>query len=128
MDTAPDTDGNLACAFKRVLWRLIAIGHNRAELLMLEMQQERACAQVLVFLGAGIAVFGGLALVTITALIACAFASHLLLVLGILAGVYCLGAIFCYSKLSKLLQHWEAFTGTRQQFERDRECWEKQVT
>jgi uncharacterized membrane protein YqjE len=127
METPPDTDENLAGAVKRVLWRLMAVGRNRAELLMVEFQEERARALVVVFLGAGVAVFGILAMLTVTAVIACAFASHLLLTLGVLAACYGLSALLFYIKLSRMLSQWETFTGTREQFERDRECLEKKA-
>lgn len=125
MDTTHDTDANLAGAVKKVLWRLMAVGQNRAELLMVEMQEERARAQVVIFLGLGIAVFGLLATLTVTAVIACAFASHLLLALGVLAGVYGIATVLFYLKLSRMLSRWEGFTGTREQFEKDGECLKK---
>ncbi|MGH7980509.1 MAG: hypothetical protein ACREE6_14125, partial [Limisphaerales bacterium] len=74
MDTPPETDGNLAGAVKKILWRLVAVGHNRAELLMVEMQEEKVRAQKVLFLGAGTLAFGMMAVLTVTALIACAFA------------------------------------------------------
>jgi uncharacterized membrane protein YqjE len=122
MDTAPETDANLAGAVKKVLWRLMAVGQNRAELLMVEMQEERARALMMIFLGGSVAAFGLLATLTLTALIVCAFANHLLLVLGLLTAFYGIGAVFFYVKLSRMLSRWETFTVTREQFERDREC------
>jgi uncharacterized membrane protein YqjE len=127
METPPETDAHLAGAVKRILWRLMAIGQNRAELLMVEVHEERARAQMVIFLGIGMAIFAALAILTITAVIACTFADHLLLVLGILAAFYCIGSAFFYVKLSRMLRHWETFTGTREQFERDRECLEKKL-
>ena len=128
METPPDTDAHLAGAIKRLLWRVITVSHNRAELLMVEMQEEQARAQEVMFLAAGAAVFGMLATVTVTAVIACAFASHLLLALGILAAFYCIGALVFYVKLTRMLHRWERFTATREQFERDSECLEKRAT
>ncbi len=128
MDTPSESDVNLAGTVKKILWRLMAIGQNRVELLMVEMQEERARGQTIIILSAGVAVFGLLAVLTVTAVIACAFASHLLLALGILAGFYCIGAVFFYVKLSRMLQNWETFTSSREQFERDRECLGKEAT
>lgn len=105
----------------------MAIGQNRAELLMVEMQEERARALVVVLLGACVAAFGMLAALTLTALIVCAFASHLLLVLGVLTVVYGIGAALFCVKLSQILSHWDGFTATREQFERDREFLEKKA-
>lgn len=128
METPPDTDAHLAGAIKRFLWRLIAVGQNRAELLMVEIQEEQVRAQVIMFLAAGVSVFGLLATMTVTAVIACAFASHLLLALGILAAFYCIGALIFYAKLMRLLRRTDRFTATREQFEKDRECLEKRAT
>ena len=125
MERPPEAHGHLAGAVNRILRRLIKVGHNRAELLMVEMREERTRAQMVVFLGVGLAIFGILAILTVTALIACAFASHLVLALGVLAAFYCLGALFFYAKLSQMLTRWEAFMGTREQLERDSECLEK---
>ena len=61
---------------------------------MVEMQEERARAQAIVFLSAGVAVCGMLAVLMVTAVIACAFASHLLLALGLLAAFYLLARLF----------------------------------
>ena len=128
MDTPHETDANLAGAVKRVLWRLMAVGQNRVELLMVEMQEERACAQAAIFLGVGVTAFGMLATLTLTALIICAFANRLLLVLGVLTAFYAIAALCFYVKLSRMLSRWEALTGTREQFERDRECLERKHT
>jgi uncharacterized membrane protein YqjE len=125
MDTPPDTDAHLAGALKRMLWRLMAVGHNRAELLVVEALEERARAQMAIFLGAGLALFVALATLLVTAVIVCIFVAHLLLALGVLAAFYCIGAVFFYVKLSRMLRRWETFTETREQFERDRECLEK---
>ncbi|HEY1790285.1 MAG TPA: phage holin family protein [Verrucomicrobiae bacterium] len=127
MDLPPETDAHLAGAIKKILWRLMAVGHNRAELLMVEMHEERVRAQMVIFAGGAMAIFAALAILTVTALIACAFASHLLLTLGVLAAFYCIGAVFFYVMLSRMLRQWETFTGTREQFERDRECLEKKL-
>jgi len=128
METPPETDAHLAGAIRRLLWQVIAIGHNRAELLIVEMQEERARAQEMVFLAAGISVFGVLAILSLTAVVACACVSHLLLALGLLTAFYCLGALFFYLKLVRMLRHWDAFTATRAQIEKDRECLEKRAT
>jgi uncharacterized membrane protein YqjE len=125
METPPDTGLNLVGASKRVAWRLLAICHNRAELLMVEIQEERERARVIVFLASAMAVLGLLAGITITALIVCAAGSYRLLALGILAIIYIGGAVFFYFKLAGIQEHWESLSGTREQLEKDRECFEK---
>jgi uncharacterized membrane protein YqjE len=125
MENPPETDSNLAGAAKRVALRLLTIGHNRAELLMVEIQEERERARAIVFLASIIAVLGLLAGITITALIVCAAGNHALIALAILAVVYAGGAVFFYFKLMGLQEHWESLSGTREQLEKDRECFEK---
>src|SRR5580704_16296836 len=112
METPPETDPDLAGATKRVAWRLLAICHNRAELLMIEMQEERERARGIIILASAVAALGLLAGGTITALI-------------ILAVLYTGGAVFFYLKLTQLQKDWEPLSGTREQLEKDRECFEK---
>jgi|HubBroStandDraft_2_1064218.scaffolds.fasta_scaffold87525_2 uncharacterized membrane protein YqjE len=125
METPPETEADLAGATKRVAWRLLAICHNRAELLMVEMQEERERARAIIILASTIAVLGLLAGGTITALIVCAAGAHMLLALIILAILYTAGAVIFYLKLDNMKRDWEPLSGTREQLEKDRECFEK---
>jgi uncharacterized membrane protein YqjE len=122
METPPDTDTNLVEATKRFVWRLMTVFQNRSELLMVELQEERERLRTIIFLAAGIAVLGFLGGITLTAVIALAAgAEHALAALIILAAIYICGAMFFYIKLSRLLNDWESFSGTRDQLEKDRE-------
>lgn len=122
------SDSNLADATKRIACRLMAIGHNRAELLMVEIQEERERVRVMIFMAAAMAILGLLAGMTITALIAVAAGSHYLAALGILAVIYSGGAILLFLRLRRLGKDWEAFPATRDQLEKDRKCLEKTLT
>lgn len=115
----------MAGASKRVAWRLLAICHNRAELLMVEIQEERERARMMVFLASAVAVLGLLAGITITALIAYAARDHMLIALAILAIVYTGAAAFFYFKLAGIQENWESLSGTREELEKDRQCFEK---
>jgi uncharacterized membrane protein YqjE len=125
METPPETDPDLAGATKRVAWRLLAIGHNRAELLMVEMQEERERARAIVIMASAIAVLGLLAGITITALIVCAAGTYRLAALIILSILYTAGAVVFYLKLDNMKRDWEPLAGTREQLQKDRECLEK---
>src|ERR1700722_3850845 len=118
MDTPPDS--SLADTAKRIVWRLLAMGHNRAELLMVEIQEERERARVLFLLASGMTVLALLAGMTITALIALAAGKYLIIALIALAVVYSGGALFLYFKLGHMRQNWETLSGTRDQLEKDR--------
>jgi uncharacterized membrane protein YqjE len=125
METPPETDPDLAGTTKRVAWRLLAICHNRAELVMVEMQEERERARAMIILASAVAVLGLLVGITITALIACAAGNHIFAALVILTLVYTGAAVFFYLKLAQLQRDWEPLAGTREQLQKDRECFEK---
>lgn len=128
METPPETDPSLADTTKRVVWRLLAICHNRIELLMVEIQEERERARVIIFLASTMVVLGLLAGITITAVIACAAGTHYLIALIILAILYSTGTVVLYFRLSNLKAEWEMLSGTREQLDKDRECFEKTLT
>lgn len=128
METAPESDSNLADATKRVGWRVLAMVHNRAELLMVEIQEERERARLVIFAAVGMSVFGLLAGITITAAVACAAPEHLLLTLSLFAAFYTGAAVFCYWMLARWRRGWEALPDTREQLQKDRECLEKNLT
>jgi uncharacterized membrane protein YqjE len=125
MEIPPETDPDLAGTTKRVAWRLLAICHNRVELVMVEMQEERERARALIILASAIAVLGLMAVLTITGLIVYAAGPYRLVALIVLAILYTAGAGFFYLKLTQLQRDWEPLSGTREQLQKDRECFEK---
>ena len=127
MEMPPDTGAGLTDATKRVAWRLLAIGHNRAELLLVEIQEERERALRVVLLTSAVAVLGILAGITVTAVIACAAGTHLLTVLIVLAIIYIVGTVFFLLKLAQLQRNWDTLSCTRDQLQKDRECLEEHL-
>lgn len=127
METPPETDSSLTDATKRFVWRLMAIFHNRCELLMVEIQEERERARLMIFLAAGAAVLGLLGSMALSALIVVAAGRYYLLALIILTVCYLGGALILFLKFSKLRRDWEPLPGTREQLTKDRECLEKQL-
>jgi uncharacterized membrane protein YqjE len=126
-ETETESDLNLTDTAKRVARRLMVIGQNRVELLMLEMQEERERAQLMIVFAVAAAVLGLLAGMTITAIIALAAGSHFLAALIILAVLYAGGALLLYFKLTQMQRDWEALSATRDQLKKDRECLEKEL-
>ncbi len=125
MDLPPDPDANLVDSTKRVIWRLLAVGHNRAELLMVEIQEERERVRVIIFMAAAMAILGLLAGITITGLIVAAAGKYYLTALGILSVLYTCGAVFLFLGIAKVRKDWEPLSATRDQLQKDRECFEK---
>lgn len=128
METPPDTEIHLADTIKRIAWRLMAIVHNRTDLLMVEIQEERERARAMVILAAGAAFLGLLGAITLTAVIAIAAGPHYFLALIIMTACYLGGALIFYLKLSHLQRDWELLSGTREQLEKDRACLEKELS
>jgi uncharacterized membrane protein YqjE len=128
METPPENGSSLADTSKRLLWRLVAICHNRSELFMVEIQEERERARVMIFFAAAAAVLGLLAGMTLTAIVAIAAGRHYFIALVILAVLYVSGAVGLYLKLGQLRRDWESFPGTRDQLQKDRECFENHLT
>ena len=127
METPPETNSSLTNATRRVAWRLLAICHNRAELLMVEIQEERERALRVILLVSAVAVLGLLAGVTITAVIACAAGTHMLAALAILAVIYVGGTIFFFFKLARMQRNWDTLPYTRDQLQKDHECLEEHL-
>ena len=128
METTPETGPDLGNATKSIIRRLVAIFHNRAELFVVEIQEERGRAQMMIFLAAGIAVLGLLGGMTLTAVIALAAGAHYLAALIILAVLYLGVAAFFAFKLVRLTKDWEPFNHTRDQLQKDHECFEKTLS
>ncbi len=127
MEMPSETGAGLTGATKRVAWRLLAIGHNRAELLLVEIQEERERALRVILLTSAVAVLGILAGITVTAVIACAAGTHLLTALIVLAIIYIAGTVFFLLKLTHLQRNWDTLTCTRDQLQKDRECLEEHL-
>jgi uncharacterized membrane protein YqjE len=127
METPAETNPGLTGSAKRVAWRLLAICHNRAELLMVEIQEERQRALLVVRVVSAVAVLGLLAGITVTAVIACAAGTHLLTALIVLAVIYIAGTVFFLLKLVQLQRNWEALSSMRDQLQKDRECLEEHL-
>jgi uncharacterized membrane protein YqjE len=127
METPAETNPGLTGSAKRVAWRLLAICNNRAELLMVEIQEERERALLVVRLVSAVAVLGLLAGITVTAVIACAAGTHLLTALIVLAVIYIAGTVFFLLKLVQLQRNWEALSSMRDQLQKDRECLEEHL-
>ena len=128
MDIPPENGTNLLDATKRVLWRASTIIHNRAELAMVELQEQNERLHAIIFLACGIAILGLLGGITLTAVIALAAGSHILIALIILTVIYLGSVILCYARLVRLLRNsTDSFASSREQLKKDRECLEESL-
>jgi len=119
----------LAATSKRFARRLLTIGENRLELLMVEVQAERVRLLRAILLALGVAALGLLAGVALTGTIVVLFWDvSPVAVLLVLTGVYGVAAVFFYRRLTVLLRDWQNLPATLDQLRKDRECLEKSLT
>ncbi len=119
----------LASTSKQFARRLLIIGENRLELLAVELQEERERLVCAFLLALGVAAFGLLASLTLTAAIVVGLWSWSpVAVLLILTGLYGTGAALLYWRLTGLLRDWQTLAATLDQLRQDRACVEKILT
>jgi len=114
---------------KRLARQLLAIGGNRFELLLVELQEERERLLHAILMALGVAAFGLLAGVGLTAAIAVLFwkLSPLVALLA-LTFLYGMAALCLYWRLRRLLRHSQILPATADQLRKDRVCLETHLT
>lgn len=126
MDQATTKAAPLAETAKRLARRLLTIGENRVELLMVEVQEERERLLHAILLALGVATFGLLAGMALTgAIVVLLWAYSPLAVLLTMTGLYGAAGLYLYRRLIALLRHWQAMSATLDQLRKDRACLER---
>jgi uncharacterized membrane protein YqjE len=126
MDTTPGSFHQLGTDSKQIARRLTTIGENRLELLLVELQEEREHVLHAFLVALGVAAFGLLAGVTLTAAIAvCLWAYSPVAVLLSLTGLYGAAGIFLYRRLTGLLRNWQTLPASLDQIRKDRASLER---
>ena len=125
MEPSSSGVGQLVEAAKRFARRLLTLGENRLELLMLEVQEERVRLLHAILLALGVAVFGLLAGITLTAALAVLLWPYSpVAVLLALTGLYGVAAVWLYRRLAGMLHDWQNLPATLDQLRKDRACLE----
>lgn len=126
METANNNLGQIGASSKRFAQRLLTIGENRLELLTVEVQEERERLLHAIVLALGVAAFGLLAGITLTAaIVVWMWAWSPVSVLLILTGLYGAAGVCLYRRLTKRLRDWQTLSATLDQLKKDRACLEK---
>jgi uncharacterized membrane protein YqjE len=129
MESSASSVGQLVETLKRFARRLLIIGENRFELLMVEVQEERERLLRAILLALGVAAFGLLAAIALTATIAVLLWQYSpFAVLLTLTSLYGMTAVCLYRRLTRLLRDWQNLPATLDQFRKDRACLEKNLT
>ncbi len=123
MESSAATSPGVATSWKRVARRLLCMGENRLELLLLEIEEERDRVLLAILLSLGIAVFGLLAGISVTALIVLLMWERSPLgALTVVTVLHLAIGGFLYGRLMHLKKNWEMFPETADQLRKDREC------
>jgi uncharacterized membrane protein YqjE len=129
MEPAPTHAGKLVETSKRFARRLLTIGENRFQLLMVEVQEERERFLRAILFALGVAAFGLLAGVALTgAIVVLLWELSRVAALLVLTGLYGATAVWLYRRLSLLLHDWQNLPATFDQLRKDRACLEKHLT
>jgi len=125
METTTDHFGQFGTSSKHLARRLLTIGENRLELLMVEVQEEREHLLHAILLALGVAVFSFLAGAALTvALVVVLWDFSPVAVLLVLTGLYAAMAAYLYFRFIGLLRAWQTIPATMDQLRKDRVCLE----
>ena len=125
MEESTVSFGQLGTTSKTFARRLLTIGENRLELLTVEVQEERERLLHAFLLALGVAAFGLLAGLTLTAAIVVLLWSWSpVAVLLILTGLYGATGIFLYRRLTGVMRNWQTLSASLNQLQKDRACLE----
>jgi uncharacterized membrane protein YqjE len=129
MEESTASLGKLAATSKQFVRRLATIGENRLELLAVEVHEERERLRHVILLGFGVAAFGLLAGVTLTAAIVFLLWpwSPAAVLIGLTILYAAIGGCL-YDRLNKILRGWQTLSASIDQLRKDRECLEKILT
>ena len=129
MEPTPTHAGQLVETSKRFARRLLTIGENRFELLMVEVQEERERLLRAILLALGVAAFGLLAGGALTgAIVVLLWERSPVAALLLLTFLYGAAAVCLYRRLALLLRDWQNLPATLDQLRKDRACLEKHLT
>lgn len=126
MEEAAINASPLVAPSKDFARRLMTIGENRLELLMVEVQEERERLLHAVLLALGVALFAFLAGAALTvALVVVFWTLSPVGVLLILTALYGGAALLLYRRFTVLQRDWKSFPATLDQLRKDRACLEE---
>lgn len=128
MEQASGGVGPLVETAKRFARRLLTIGENRFELFLVDVQEERERLLHAILLALGVAAFGLLAGMALTAVIVVLF-WETARVAALLTLTFLYGAVtgLFYLRFKLFLFNWRNLSATRDQLKKDFECLEKHL-
>jgi uncharacterized membrane protein YqjE len=126
MDEAGESRTGIFGSLRRLLRLGVAIAHNRLELLLVEMQEERwRFFNALLLVGAAL-ILAALTLMvaTITVVVVCLKHNREDLLIGLML-LYLVATVVAFWRLRSRLKNWEPFSATLAELKKDKECLEE---
>ena len=113
MEEPAETSGGMFSSIGRLLRAALALAHNRLELALVELQEERWRFYEIVILGGIVAILAGMTLLvaTITIVAVCIKADRLDLIIG-LTLLYLAATVVSFWRLRVRLKQWAPFSAT----------------
>ena len=128
METSTSAFTRLGNISRRLARRMLAMGSNRVELLVVEIQEAKVQLLQATLVAVGMAVFGLLTGIAFTAMIIVAFWPHSpVLALAVLTSSYAATGSFYYLQFNRLRRGWKTFPATLDQLRKDCECLEESL-
>jgi len=121
MDEPAETHQSLIASAKRLAVSVLALAHNRLELLLVELQEERFRVFEALLLIVAVATLGALTLGVLTFTVVVIFwENHRLAALGVLGLLYLLATVLTFCRLRYRLRNWSAFPDTLAELRKDK--------
>lgn len=128
MEESAVSFSQLGTTSKHFARRLLTIGENRLELLAVEVQEEHERLLHVFLLALGVAAFGLLAGMTLTAaVVVLMWAYSPAGVLLTLTGLYGVAGVYLCRQLTGWLRDWQTLSASLDQLQKDRACLEKML-
>ena len=128
MEESTVSFSHLATTSRRFARRLLTIGENRLELLMVEVQEERERLLRSMLLALGVAAFGLLAGIALSsAMVVWLWEVSRVAVLLVLTCLHGAAAVWLYRRLTLLLRDWQNLPATFDQLRKDRASLEESL-
>ncbi len=121
-----ETKEGVFASLRRILKTLLAIGHNRLELLLVELEEERWRFFNALLLGGLALILAGMTLMvaTIAMVVTCLKAGRIDLVVALTA-LYLVATIICFWRLRISLKRKALFSATLGELRKDKACLEE---
>ena len=126
MEPTEENGEGVFTSLRRMVKTVVSIAHNRLELLLVEMEEERwRFFDALLLAGLTVILAGmTLTVVTVTIVVLCVRADRLDLLL-VLILVYLAATVVGFWRLHSRLKGWTPFSATLAELRKDKACWEE---